>query len=179
MLICIFLLMHRLEKYYAMSHNAKLSVIQEGSKLSSAGIQPVGGRRITTSSVIDEDGIEDQSRSRVDSAIKPFGETNGTGAYDVEDMDDYGYIADEGMVESGEEEEAGEEEDDEKVLEELEDKQLLARIGTLEGDHKELLEQVKKLEHGRTWVENRLTSLESDIGNIKGSSVDLKTKVKD
>ena len=160
------------------------------SKLSSVGIQPGGGRRISairephanldqiTSSAMDENGIEEKSRSRVDSAIKPFGEMDGKGAYDIDDLDEYGDIVDDAMVESGEEEEAGEE-DDEKVLEELEDKQLLARIGSLEGEHKELLEQVKKLEHGRTWVENRLTSLESDIGSIKGSSGDLKTKVKD
>ena len=95
----------------------------------------------------------------------------GKGTYDIEDLEDYGDITDpvdDIGKESGVDGDEEEEEEDEKMLEELEDKQLMARIGALEGEHKELLEQVKKLEHGRTWVENRLTSLETDVVQIKG-----------
>ena len=182
---------YRLEKYYAISHNAKLSVMQgrsnltSPSKLSSAGIP---GRRVSAmgpqttltnfEQITEESGDDDSNigkpESRTTSAMKPLDDGMlgfGKGTYDIEDLDEYGDIADpvDDNVESGADgdEEEGDE-DDEKMLEELEDKQLMARIGSLEGEHKELLEQVKKLEHGRTWVENRLTSLETDIGQIKG-----------
>lgn len=190
---------YRLDKYYALSHNSKLANLSSASKLSSAGVPPRrisahGGpttltnfEQITEENGIDEDdeGNPLKPKSRTTSAIKPFGGITagfGKGAYDVEDLDDYGDIADpsddigkeSGM--DGDEDE--EEEEDEKMLEELEDKQLMARIGSLEGEHKELLEQVKKLEHGRTWVENRLTSLETDVVQIKGGD-EVKTKAKD
>lgn len=197
---------YRLEKYYALSHNSKLSVIQgrsnlsSSSKLSSAGGVP--GRRVsglgqqTTltnfEQITEENGIDDEdedtnlAKSRKTSAVKlPVNGSAGygKGVYDIEDLDDYGDIADptdENVMESGiEGDEEDEEEEDEKMLEELEDKQLMARIGSLEGEHKELLEQVKKLEHGRTWVENRLTSLETDVGQVKGVGDEAKTKTKD
>ena len=199
---------YRLEKYYALSHNSKLSVIQgrsnlsSSSKLSSAGGVP--GRRVSAlgqqttltnfEQITEENGIDGEDedsnlakpKSRKTSAMKLPGNGSagyGKGVYDIEDLDDYGDIADptdENVMESGidGDEEDGDEED-EKMLEELEDKQLMARIGSLEGEHKELLEQVKKLEHGRTWVENRLTSLETDIGQIRGVGDDTKTKTKD
>ena len=46
------------------------------------------------------------------------------------------------------------------MLEDLDDRQLLARMAILEGEYNEIREKIKKLEHGRMWVENRLTSLE-------------------
>ena len=81
------------------------------------------------------------------------------------------------------------EEEDEKMLEELEDKQLMGRLGNLESGEStafslyalplyiivyvialglfKLTEQVWKLEHDRTWVENRLTSLEDEFNITK------------
>ena len=194
---------YRLERYYAASHNSKLSVINgrsniSSSKLSSAG---VSGRRVSNlgpqailtnfEQITEENGLEDDdgnlanSKSRSTSATKLLDDGSPgfkKGAYDIEDLDDFGDIADptdDNLMENGVDgdEEEGDE-DDEKMLEELEDKQLMSRIGSLEGEHRELLEQVKKLEHGRTWVENRLTSLETDIGQIKGGT-EVTTKVKD
>ena len=189
---------YRLEKYYALSHNSKLANLSATSKLSSAGVP---GRRVSAlgaqakltnfEQITEENGMDDdddgnllKSKSRASSATKPFGGITsgfGKGTYDIEDLEDYGDIADpvdDIGKESGVDGDEDEEEEDEKMLEELEDKQLMARIGSLEGEHKELLEQVKKLEHGRTWVENRLTSLETDVVQIKGGE-DVKTKAKD
>ena len=59
--------------------------------------------------------------------------------------------------------------EDEKLLEDLEDKQLLARIQALEAENSGLTEKVWKLEHGRTWVENRLTALEAEVTALKGA----------
>ena len=53
------------------------------------------------------------------------------------------------------------EEEDEKLLEDLEDKEMLKRIQTLEEENSSLTEKIWKLEHGRSWVENRLTALEA------------------
>lgn len=61
------------------------------------------------------------------------------------------------------------EDEDEKVLEDLEDKQLLARIQSLETENSSLTEKVSKLDHGRTWVENRLTALEGEVTTLKGA----------
>ncbi len=61
---------------------------------------------------------------------------------------------------------------DEKLLEDLEDKQLLARIKDLEMENSRLTEKVWKLEHGRTWVENRLTALETEVTAIKGAPLE-------
>ena len=110
----------------------------------------------------------------------------GSGQYDVESLDSYefgGGGGDDDLVEGdyeGEEEyaeyateggiinlRAEGEDEDEKMLEELEDKQLVSRISTLESDHFKLTEQVWKLEHDRSWVENRLTALETDMNELR------------
>lgn len=124
-----------------------------------------------------------EAKSR-DSSASPdprspnFGQ--GTGAYDIEDIDDFEY---------GRGSEAGtgngEIEDDEKLLEDLEDKQLRERIGllhfskfelfkknnhisaALESDNSNIKEQVWKLEHGRNWMENRLTAMETQMQALK------------
>ena len=183
---------YRLERYYPISHNAKLSTLQgKSNQLSKLSTNGPGQATLTNFEQIteekdvdnDEDGNGAKSRSRSTSATKASNAglgTFGKGTYDIDELDEDDDIADprdENAMESGEEgdEEEGDEADDEKMLEELEDKQLMSRIGSLEGEHRELLEQVKKLEHGRTWVENRLTSLESDIGQMKGEAPKIKS----
>ena len=183
---------YRLERYYPISHNAKLSTLQgrsnQSSKFSTNGpgqTTLTNFEQITEENDVDndEDGNGAKSRSRSTSATKASNAglgTFGKGTYDIDELDEDDDIADprdDNAMESGEEgdEEEGDEADDEKMLEELEDKQLMSRIGSLEGEHRELLEQVKKLEHGRTWVENRLTSLESDIGQMKGEEPKIKS----
>ena len=59
------------------------------------------------------------------------------------------------------------EEEDEKLLEDLEDKQLRQRITALEAENSSVKEQIWKLEHGRNWMENRLTAMEGDIQGLK------------
>ena len=183
---------YRLERYYPISHNAKLSTLQgKSNQLSKLSTNGPGQATLTNFEQIteekdvdnDEDGNGAKSRSRSTSATKASNAglgTFGKGTYDIDELDEDDDIADprdDNAMESGEEgdEEEGDEADDEKMLEELEDKQLMSRIGSLEGEHRELLEQVKKLEHGRTWVENRLTSLESDIGQMKGEEPKIKS----
>ncbi len=63
-------------------------------------------------------------------------------------------------------------EEDEKLLEDLEDKQLDSRIRELEAENSRLTEKVWKLEHGKTWVENRLTALEAEVTTLKGAPLD-------
>ena len=183
---------YRLERYYPISHNAKLSTLQgRSNQLSKLSTNGPGQATLTNFEQIteendidnDEDGNGAKSKSRSTSATKAANAglaALGKGTYDIDELDEDDDIADprdDNAMESGEEgdEEEGDEADDEKMLEELEDKQLMSRIGSLEGEHRELLEQVKKLEHGRTWVENRLTSLESDIGQIKGEEPKIKS----
>ena len=183
---------YRLERYYPISHNAKLSTLQgKSNQLSKLSTNGPGQATLTNFEQIteendidnDEDGNGAKSKSRSTSATKASNAglaALGKGTYDIDELDEDDDIADprdDNAMESGEEgdEEEGDEADDEKMLEELEDKQLMSRIGSLEGEHRELLEQVKKLEHGRTWVENRLTSLESDIGQIKGEEPKIKS----
>jgi len=62
----------------------------------------------------------------------------------------------------------GEEEDDDEanqVMEELEDKQLLGRLTMVEQENKELRELVARLEHGRSWLEQRVGALEGQLGS--------------
>ena len=50
--------------------------------------------------------------------------------------------------------------EDEKMDEDLDEKQLKIRMDSLEEEYKELQEKIKKLDHGRMWIENRLSVLE-------------------
>lgn len=161
---------YRLETGYSINHTAKLS--RAASNSHAPGAQPLA--------VLPEDGDgeDDIHRSRDSSASFKMGMTRegsgtnglggyggGTGAYDIEDIDDYEYGVDDGPgfgLNSG-----PMDEEDEKMLEDLEDKQLRERIGNLESENSNMKEQVWKLEHGRTWVENRLTALESDLAALK------------
>ena len=51
-------------------------------------------------------------------------------------------------------------EEDEKMLEDMDEKQLSFRMDSLEEEYKELKEKIRKLDHGRMWIENRLSALE-------------------
>jgi hypothetical protein len=111
-----------------------------------------------------------------------FGAQSGTGAYDIEDIDDFEYGG--GGGGGGDEVGVGGfglggddiEEEDEKLLEDLEDKQLRERIGALEAENSNMKEQVWKLEHGRTWVENRLTALETDLQSLREGGGEVPSK---
>ena len=70
-------------------------------------------------------------------------------------------------------------EEDEKMLEDLEDKQLLARIQSLEAENSLMTEKVRKLEHHKTWVENRLVGLEAEVTALKGAPLELATYEKE
>ena len=61
-------------------------------------------------------------------------------------------------------------EDDLQVMEELEDTQLTNRLENLEQENKILREQIGKLEHGRSWIEERLDALEAAFGKKTFSS---------
>ena len=82
-----------------------------------------------------------------DSAMELFneiGELNG----DENGMDDHSSGSDEDL-----------EEVDELTVD-FDEKQLKLRLDSLEEEYKELQEKIKKLDHGRMWIENRLTVLE-------------------
>ena len=61
-------------------------------------------------------------------------------------------------------------EDDMQIMEELEDTQLTNRLEVLEQENKILREQIGKLEHGRSWIEERLDALEATFGKKTFSS---------
>ena len=52
-------------------------------------------------------------------------------------------------------------------MEDLEDKQLRQRITALENENSNVKEQIWKLEHGRNWMENRLTAMEGELQSLK------------
>lgn len=84
--------------------------------------------------------------------LRQIGELNGIDRFEIEDtMDSV----------SSDTELQEEEEDDEKVLEDYDEKQLSIRMETLEEKHKELQEKINKLDHNRMWMETRLSTLES------------------
>ena len=139
---------YRLQPGQAFNHNAKISRQLIGGNTN--GNATIGG--IAAAPEEDNDGGgRANSRPSSGSLQGPLG------AYDIEDIDEYEY----GKAGDDPGDETGADEYDEKVLEELDEKQLQERIGALELDHSSVKEQVWKLEHGRQWMENRLTALES------------------
>ena len=84
--------------------------------------------------------------------LKEMGEVEGTDGNDTE-----------GSMDSVSSDMELEEElhDNDKIFEDYDEKQLSNRMETLEEEHKELQEKIKKLDHGRMWMENRLSALES------------------
>ncbi len=137
-----------------------------------------------------EDGnaLEDDRRSQAFTdqisevaTDKPFSETYQD--VDVEDEEDFQPFGDRfgfGNNGGGDDDDGvgegrsrfADEEEDERYLEELEDKQLLARIKALEAENSNITEKVWKLEHGRTWLENRMTALEAEVTALKGAPLD-------
>lgn len=118
----------------------------------------------------------------------------GSGAYDIESLDSYefgdgGGNADDDVFGADDEYGGGSpggdasggtspgrgqdesDDEDEKMLEELEDKQMMGKISSLEANHQDLAEQVGKIEHDRSWVEQRLTTLEGHIATLKEKGV--------
>ena len=82
-----------------------------------------------------------------DSAMELFneiGELNG----DENGMDDHSSGSDEDLEQVDE------------IAVDFVEKQLKFRLDSLEEEYKELQEKIKKLDHGRMWIENRLTVLE-------------------
>ena len=126
---------YRLEPGYgAYNHHAKMS--QKMSHL--------------TDPAVDEDGPSgeaDQIISRQRSPLSHLADPTalGGGSYDVEDIDDfeYGKSVPDDPTFNGFEGAEEEEEVDEKLLEDLEDKQLRERIASLETDHSSTKEQVR------------------------------------
>ena len=63
------------------------------------------------------------------------------------------------------------EEDELEVVEELEDQQLTHRLETLEQENRSLKEEVARLDHGRSWLEERVDVLENLMRNRNNISV--------
>ena len=121
---------YRLEPGHGYNHHAKMS-----SQVITEPVEDDGG------AAGDIDKIISRQRSRDSSASRQFG----GGAYDIEDIDDFEYgksaaVPDEPTFNGLE----GEPDEDEKLLEDLEDKQLRERIASLESDHSNTKEQVHK-----------------------------------
>ena len=150
---------YRLDPHYGISHAARMSALSPS--------RPSAKHDLST---IDDEGPV--TGSRISTGLQPTNLT-GTGNYEIEDLDANDLVIEEPVMDDYDPpvprpvDQEGEEEEDEKMLEELEDKQLLARISTMEGEHSKLKEQVWKLEHGRTWVENRLTAVEADMNALR------------
>ena len=112
----------------------------------------------------------------------------GTGEYEIEDLEDdeYGTVQkvikvdnnkpveydgddedndddDEGIIPSHEDDEV----DDEKMLEELENKQLMFKLGTLDDDYKTLRHRINELQTGEVTIDNRLLTLEDSVKQLK------------
>ena len=120
---------YRLEPGHGYNHHAKMS-----SQVITEPVEDDGGAG-------DIDKIISRQRSRDSSASRQFG----GGAYDIEDIDDFEYgksaaVPDEPTFNGLE----GEPDEDEKLLEDLEDKQLRERIASLESDHSNTKEQVNR-----------------------------------
>ena len=103
----------------------------------------------------------------------------GTGEYEIEDLEDdeFGTRArgpqTDSSVETDKEEmddckgEKKEDEvDDEKMLEELENKQLMFKLGTLEDDYKTLKGRIIELQKGENAIDERLLTLEDVVPGI-------------
>ena len=106
----------------------------------------------------------------------------GTGEYEIEDLEDHEYGTKAPIIYSEENEpiedddvlfdEDGkpikeEEVDDEKMLEELENKQLMFKLGTLEENYKSVRARIIDLQNGENFIDNRLQNLETTIQTLK------------
>ena len=106
----------------------------------------------------------------------------GTGEYEIEDLEDHEYGTREPIFYTNDDEpnvdedalydEDGkpikeEEVDDEKMLEELENKQLMFKLGTLEDNYKSVRTRIIDLQNGENFIDNRLSKLEATIQTLK------------
>ena len=124
---------YRLEPGHGYNHNAKMSQKMSQPILT----EPLDLDDMPTDGDIDQIISRQRSRESSGSATKPIG------AYDIEDIDDFEYGKSVPDVQTFNGFDGGEEvEEDEKLLEDLEDKQLRERIASLESDHSNIKEQV-------------------------------------
>jgi len=73
--------------------------------------------------------------------------------------------------------EEDEEDEANQVMEELEDKQLLGRLTMVEQENKELRELVARLEHGRSWLEQRVGALEGQVNSDQAAPPHFAAKI--
>ena len=129
----------------------------------------------TNKAILDPDDDPEAAEPTRDSTANQFGSFGQFGTnfeIDEEDEDLGGFGAGDFQSNFADDFD-GDDAEDVKLLEDLEDKQLLARIKDLEGENSRLTEKVWKLEHGRTWVENRLTALEGEVSTLKGTPLNV------
>ena len=106
----------------------------------------------------------------------------GTGEYEIEDLEDDEYGTKEPVIDNDikpleneveEEEEESipvpeeDEVDDEKMLEELENKQLMFKLGTLAENYQFLRARIVDLQNGENKIDSRLLGLESTVEKLK------------
>ena len=108
----------------------------------------------------------------------------GTGEYEIEDLYDYDYgralqllTGDESkpqeVIATGDEDWDGvpfapeDEADDDKMLEELENKHLLFKLETLEETHQDLKQRIEQLQSGETTIDKRLSTLEDSFEKLR------------
>ena len=106
----------------------------------------------------------------------------GTGEYEIEDLEDHEYGTKAPIIHADENEpiedddamfdEDGkliedEEIDDEKMLEELQEKQLMFKLGALEDDYKSVRTRIVDLQNGEHFMDRRLLNLETKIQTFK------------
>ena len=103
----------------------------------------------------------------------------GTGEYEIEDLEDDEFgtrekgpqinssvETDKEEMDEGKGEGKEDEVDDEKMLEELENKQLMFKLGTLEDDYKTLRGRIMELQKGENAIDERLLTLEDVVTGI-------------
>ena len=106
----------------------------------------------------------------------------GTGEYEIEDLEDHEYGTREPIFSTNDDEPSVDEDalydedgkpikeeevDDEKMLEELENKQLMFKLGTLEDNYKSVRARIIDLKNGENFIDNRLSKLETTIQTLK------------
>ena len=134
-----------------------------------------------TSQEEDSKQVFDTGQRRFSKDVHP-GE--GTGEYEIENLedDDYGTkqvsITDNNEPREDEDEVEDKEEgipthheedevDDEKMLEELESKQLMFKLGTLDDDYETLRLRINELQAGENMIDHRLLALEDAVKQLK------------
>ena len=153
---------YRLESFTSIRPNASVTLSPSRSSSTAFRKALYGSYGLSKEINADTDMTESQPKESY--------ANQGSGAYEIDDLDDIGISAVD-HVHVGEYNglyaEAPEEEEDEKALEDLDDKQMLVRMSGIETEHSILKEKVWKLEHGRSWIENRMSALETDMNILR------------